>query len=333
MDLVTSPQRKPLSDEEFIAAWAAGGGSPVSVARITGIAERNVYERRNRLRAQGVDLPTQSLNPAYARRPWTYPREIALTLPPGSTILVGGDGHAWPGEIPPIWHAFVAVARQIKPTVLVLNGDMIDGTRVSDHPRMRFQNAPRVADEIKAFQSWVQMLPKAQYQCWNLGNHDIRVDKYLANKAPEMDEFAGRLQDFFPGWQFGWATAINDMLEIRHRFRGGIHAAYNNALNAGWSCISSHTHQLICTPVVDRRGTRWGVEVGMLNDPLADTFEYAEGMPSRQRSGFALLTVGADGALQPPELCEWVNGCPMFRAARVDWKPRSRVRAGSGSIA
>ncbi len=65
-----------------------------------------------------------------------------------------------------------------------------------------------------------------------MGNHDQRVDTYLANNAPELDDYAGTIADRFKDWKFCWAVNINNV-EIRHRFRSGIHAGWNNALHAG----------------------------------------------------------------------------------------------------
>jgi hypothetical protein len=50
----------------------------------------------------------------------------------------------------------------------------------------------------------------------------------------------------------------------------------------------------------------------MLGDPMHKAFEYAEGTASRAQPGFVLITF-RDGIMMPPELCELVDGRPVFR--------------------
>lgn len=318
-----------VSAEDFISAWHENGCSPVAVAAALQCTERNVYMRRAHLQAQGVELPTISANPAYLRTKWTYPREICPRIEGGS-VLIGSDLHVWPGEAPPIWHAFVAVAREIEPTAIILNGDIIDGTRISRHPRLRNQGAPRVKHEIEAAQKWLGMLPACSGRFWTLGNHDQRVDGYLANQAPEMDDFAGDLKDRFSDWTFSYSVVINDSVEVRHNFRAGIHAGYNNAMHSGRTMVTGHTHQLECKAIVDRNGTRYGIECGMLNDPHAPVFEYTQGSPTRWRAGFIVLTFDKRGGLLPPEIAEWRDGACWFRGKAIS-KPRYRVKALSAA--
>lgn len=332
-DLPPRPAHRPpagegVSDDEFIAAWARCGGSPIRVSRDLGITERNIHRRRAGLRARGIDLPTEALNPGYVRPAWTYPREVALEVR-GGCVLIGGDAHVWPGPPSPMWLAFCEIARRMKPAVTVLNGDMIDGTRVSRHPRLRGQDTPTVAQECEALRGWLGLLPVSPVQVWTVGNHDTRADAYLANMAPELDDWAGRLPDRFPAWKFTYSVTVNDTVEIRHiPPAGGIHAAYNSALKSGISTVTSHTHACDVRPVTDRRGTRYGVQAGTLNDPGSAVFEYGQGALSQQRPGFVVLTFSDEGRMMPPELCEWIGGGAVFRGAFVEARPRVRVKAG-----
>ncbi len=246
---------------------------------------------------------------------WTLPQLIERPIVDGCAI-VGGDLHAWPGEAPIMWQAFCAVAKKIKPQLIVLNGDLLDGARVSRHGALLGTAAPKVDAEIDALTDWLAMLPKGGQRVWTIGNHDQRVNTYLQANAPELDTYVGRLEDRFPQWDFCYGVAVGNV-EIRHRFRGGIHAAWNNALHAGISMVTGHTHQLQMTAVRNRNGTHWGIEGGMLGDPKSRAFEYTEGAPSRAQEGFVVLTFDEEGALLPPELCEMVRGRPIFRGRPV----------------
>lgn len=308
------PAGDGVSDDDFVAAWFAAGCSATKTSEALGIQVRGLYKRRARMQAKGIDLPGISLNPGYSRAKWHTPRNIDVHVAPG-VVLIGSDAHVWPGDPSPTWRAFCEVAHMLKPAVIVLNGDMIDGASISRHARSP-GGAPTLSDEITALREWLAMLPSGSEQYWTLGNHDARVDNYLAANAPELQDYTGSLTDRFSDWAFAWQITINDIVAIRHRFRSGIHAGWNNALHAGISTVTGHTHQLDCKPVVDLRGTRYGIECGTLTDPSGPQFQYHEGAPSRARPGFVVLTFGEDGVLRPPEIAEWMGGVIWFRGAQ-----------------
>ena len=289
-------------------------GSVRAAAQILGLPASTFQCRRDATIAEGFEPGDD----------WTYPASLPLKVREGC-VLVGGDGHFWPGEPPVIWQAFVAVAKALKPAAIILNGDMIDGTRISRHGRLRNQRAPRVRDEIQAAREFIDMLPSKPARFWTLGNHDIRVDHYLANQAPEMDDLGATLPELFSDCSFGYAVEINKAVEVRHRMRGGMHAAWNNSLHSGRTIVTNHTHQLEAKAVVMRTGRRWGVETGMLNDPMAPQFEYTEGVQSRAHGGFAVLTFDDRGRLLPPELAEMQDNRAIFRG-RVWAEGRQRRR-------
>jgi hypothetical protein len=246
---------------------------------------------------------------------WTIPK---LYVPEGEikTVIIGGDAHFWPGEAPIMWKAFCAVAKKIKPDCIVLNGDILDGARVSRHSKFFGSNAPSISDEIETAHKFLKMLPRAAHKIWTMGNHEMRFDNYVATHAHEYEEFAGSIKNKFPDWTFCWATNINNV-EIRHRFRGGIHTGWNNALHSGINMVTNHTHQLQITAVRNRNGSHYGVEAGMLGDPYSPAFEYTEGAPSRTCAGFVVLNFDEEGNLMPPELAEMIRGRPTFRGSYV----------------
>lgn len=246
---------------------------------------------------------------------WSVP-QVYIPVRNVRTVIIGGDAHFWPGEPPIMWKAFCKIAKKIKPDAIVLNGDILDGVRVSRHGRFFGTKAPTVSEELEMAHKCLKMLPNAPEQIWTMGNHDIRFDNYLANNASELEEYTGSIKDRFPKWNFAWSTVINNV-EIRHRFRGGIHTAWNNALHAGVSIVTNHTHQLQITAVRNRNGSHYGIETGMLGDPLSPAFEYTEGAPSRVCPGFVVLSFDEEGNLMPPELAEMIRGRPTFRGEYV----------------
>lgn len=247
---------------------------------------------------------------------WLYPRIITKEVP-NTCWIIGSDLHIWDGDPPLIYKAFVKVSKAIKPDGIILNGDIIDGARISRHPSTRGSKAPKIEKEIETAKKWLKMLPKTKHRLWTMGNHDIRIENYIAANANELDGYIMSLQEHFPDWEIAWAFELNGSVEVRHRFRGGIHAGWNNALHGGLSMITGHTHQLQITAMRDRNGSRWGIETGTLADPAGPQFQYAEGSPSRSQMGFAIISFDEEGNMMPPELCEMVRGRPVFRGEYV----------------
>ena len=246
---------------------------------------------------------------------WTYIRLVSI-VEPSTRWIVGSDLHVWSGDPTIIFKAFCKVARDLKVDGIVMNGDIIDGARVSRHPQIKGSAAPKIHQEIETAKEWFKLLPIAKHQLWSVGNHDIRIDSYIVNNANELEGMVPTLQDHFKDWKFSYAFDVNGT-EIRHRFRGGIHAGWNNALHSGVSMVTGHTHQLQVTAMRDRKGTRWGIETGTLADPFGPQFEYSEGTPSRSQMGFVVLTFDEQGTMLPPEICEMIGGRPVFRGAYV----------------
>ena len=80
---------------------------------------------------------------------WTYPQCHEIELD-NCQILIGSDAHIWPHNETIMMKAFAIASKQFKPQVIVLNGDILDGARVSRHGSLLGQNAPKLTKEIEA---------------------------------------------------------------------------------------------------------------------------------------------------------------------------------------
>lgn len=314
-----------LTDAEFIAAWERLGNAR-AVAEFTGQELRVVYKRRARMVKRGHNIPTTNPAPGYEGRSeysqdgWTFPREAPLTIIGGS-VVVFSDAHYWPGEPTLAHRALLEVIKAVKPRAVIANGDIFDGASVTRHDPFGWGKRPTVREEIDAcierMAEIEQAVPKGCELVWNVGNHDVRFERALVGKIPE---FAGlgmmRLEDHFDRWDLRWTTPVNwdgaHPVMVKHRYAGGVHAGYNNAMKGGVTMVTGHTHLLEVKPWGDYRGRRWGVQTGTLSDHHGPQFEYTEGNPSAACSGFAVLTF-CDGILTPPELCEVMDGRAWFR--------------------
>jgi len=304
----------PLSIEimiDTLRLWEEHNRNGWAAARAINVSSTTFQHRLAKAKAKFPNGISDVISP----KQWVYERLVRKEIP-SSRWIIGSDFHIWEGEPPLIYKAFTKIAKSLKVDGIILNGDVIDGARISRHPSIRGSKAPKIEKEIETAKKWLKMLPKTKHRLWTMGNHDIRIDNYIAANAGELDGYILSLGEHFPDWEIAWAFEINNT-EIRHRFRSGIHAGWNNTLHSGTSMVTGHTHQLQITAMRDRRGSRWGVETGMMTDPFGPQFEYSEGSPSRSQQGFVVITFDDEGVMLPPELCEMIGGRPVFRGEYV----------------
>jgi len=259
------------------------------------------------------------------------------------TFLLGSDVHfGSPGLDQRAWGRFLAEAEKLD-TFVLLNGDLFDGAGLSRHPPLGWERKPDVKSELEACQEVLAniegLLLPGTPKFYTVGNHCRRFDYKLALTASDYKGISGfRLHDHFPNWKMSWSLHVNANIlgghtVIKHKHRQGVGAARNNAVVAGVTMVTGHTHALTVTPIEDYRGRRWGVECGFLSHKRHAAFEYAEDAPSYSRPGFAVLT-WRGGVLLPPELVEVDDaGVAWFRGDAVAVnKPRVRVRANYGKV-
>ena len=220
-----------IPDEEFMELFESLGGAEMS--RQTGMTERRIYDRRRSLEKQyGVTLtPPGRGQSIEVERTARLHHEIDT-----GTVLVFSDAHYWPQLIPTIHLAICEVAEEIKPDLIIANGDIFDGSRQSRHAKINWEETPSTIEEVYACQARLAEIeraaPKAR-KIWTLGNHDARFESYVANNAPEMAQVDGvHLKDHFPEWETAWSCWINDEVVVKHRWHGGVHAAHNNTVKS-----------------------------------------------------------------------------------------------------
>ena len=297
------PMPRRMTDIEFAQIYQTEG--PKALVDRLGIARRNVQARRVRVEANlGVRLIAPG-DPAVEPIELESP-DIHINMKDG-VVLVGGDGHYWPGVESTAHRAFVKFAQDMNPKVVVFNGDALDGANISRHPPIGWENLPTVEDELLCVQERLGEIhaaaPRARH-LWPLGNHDARFNTRLAMVASEFRNVQGtRLVHHFPEWEPCWVAFLGGErgAVVKHRFKGGIHATHSNALWSGRTMVTNHLHSLKVTPFTDYNGTRWGVDAGCLAMPTGPQFTYQERNPANHRSGFAVLT-WKKGELLMPEL-------------------------------
>ncbi|MFN9742488.1 MAG: metallophosphoesterase [Acidobacteriota bacterium] len=316
-----------FTEDEFIELWQRYK-SATAVARVMGVDIRGVHERRRRIESKrGVLLEAES-----GVRP-TIVKEGAqheLTVAAGN-VVVFSDVHRWPGDRPSLAETGLLHVLDTLPNLkaVVCNGDLFDGARVSRHGPTEWMDLPNVADELEACQAFMtqieERVPDDVPLLWNAGNHDSRFSVKISTHLPELAGVHGTdLKDHFSDrWSMAWSTMVNarsvgGACLIKHRFRGGIHATWNNTLHAGVSTVTGHLHQCKVTPITDINGRRWGVDTGTLSRFKGEAkFGYTENNPVNWAEGFAVLTWDHEGRMAPPSLAEVTGDVCWFRGEAI----------------
>jgi hypothetical protein len=307
-------------DKTFVRLFKTVG--PAELGRRTDTALRDVLARRNRLE---MNLQ-QSINAPEATRKRQilndHPHRAEVAVQNG-IVLVASDAHYWPGEASTAHRAFVRFCKELKPKAVILNGDVLDLASISRHPPIGWEDQPTVEDEIEAAKDRLAEIESATFRTqkiWTLGTHDGRFETRLATVAPEFARIHGmHLKDHFPLWQPCWSAWINSDVVVKHRFKGGAHAPYNNTIFAGKSIVTGHLHSAKVTPFNDYNGTRYGVDTGCLADPDAKAFlDYTEDNPKNWRAGFGVLTFHKGTLLLPELVLVFDKKRVQFRGALYD---------------
>jgi predicted phosphodiesterase len=308
------------TDEEFIEAFKELG-SPQAVAERIGVGVRNVYARRTSLEKKyGIDL--LSFNSKNVSMTNVVHEQKAYVELSDGIIVVFSDAHYWPGPATVAHKALLEVLKNLPVDVVVANGDVFDGARVSRHDALYRQETPSPKEEVEACQlrmGEIEDAAKNAKKIWTYGNHDTRLWRYIRTNAPEVSGMPNTdLYDFFPGWHTCYAIDVNGNTLIKHRWHNGIHATFNNALKAlGAHVVTGHLHRLQVTAVAGYGHQRfYGIDTGTLADVDGPQFAYLEHNPVMWASGFAVLTY-RNGILLPPELVEVVNGEAFFRSCKI----------------
>lgn len=312
-----------ITEDEFISAFRQYG-SPQKVSQALGLTIRNVYSRRAKLAKRDIYLATTTANRPSAE--WTprmeFERQRRFDVDTG-VVIVFSDPHWLPDHRPAAMQALLTLCKELKPKLVVCGGDAVDGDTISrwDVTRghhKRFSVVEELTTVREHFDMLDRVLPKATPRAWTLGNHDVRLSRFVATKAPELQDMPGmRLEDWAPRWPLSWTVAINadtpGMTIVRHRNQAGM--LHLQAARSGVHYVHGHLHKLNAHVVPTFNGKKFSVDAGSLSDPSSEGFDYAEGGIEHVQ-GFAVLTYHA-GKLLMPEFCYEEGGSMWFRGGRV----------------
>jgi len=308
-----------ITDQEFLRLWDEHK-SPLKVAKATGLSERRVHTRRRAIENK-LNISLKSGKAVHIQK---ARHEAGLT---DGIAIIFSDAHFWPGLRTTAFKGLLWAINELKPHIVVANGDIFDGSSISRHARINWSAVPNVKQELQACQEALKEIEdaceKARHHTqliWPLGNHDSRFESRLSEAAPQFEGVGGTaLKDHFPKWHPCWSCWLSDSVVVKHRYKNGVHATHTNTLNSGVTTITGHLHSLKVTPFGDYNGTRWGVDTGTLAEIDGPQFiDYLEDGPVNWRSGFAVITMKDGKPLWPELVSKYAEGIINFRGQLID---------------
>lgn len=258
--------------EELIRARVTCGQSQKSVARELGVTEWRV---RCVMRSEVTRLVIKR-DQVQVRLHTVQAKSVS-----SSRCLILSDIH-----IPYHDQAALAIAlefaRDWKPTVIVLNGDILDAQEISSHPKDK-HNPITFQDEINEARQFLRVLrhdhKKARIY-YTMGNHENRLERYLTQHAPELSSVTSLALDELLDLQALGIEFIDQRCKLIvppfEIFHGSIirkdagNSVRGHMTRRGGSVAMGHTHRMGIVARTDRNGVHWGVENGHLSDPDPD---------------------------------------------------------------
>lgn len=233
------------------------------------------------------------------------------------------DLHA-PYEDKEAFACFLRVLTGWRPNKLICLGDFADCYRVSSFdldPRRTIKSFEEECKGVREARARVDAAAKAggcRKKVMMQGNHEIRIDRYLTKRAPELTFATSDWVSLFGLDQTGWEchaykTSIQlGNLRITHDIeRAGVYAARQSQLDMGCSVAFGHTHRL----QVHYQGTvdgprHVGITCGWLGDPEFIDYRHRDKVRRDSIHGFATVNVLDDGTF-------WAQAIPIINGRAV----------------
>lgn len=229
------------------------------------------------------------------------------------TAVIAGDFHI-PYETENL-SLFKKFLKDLKPDELIINGDFIDAHHLSVHPKVPgllydFPAEAEIAAEILN-----QLCRLAKKTVFLQGNHDARIEKYIALNAPQFFSLAPDTQailrlaalgiEYIPEHVYQAYKPFDSDVIIRHTPpAGGKNCASAALREAHRNIIFGHTHRIQEYVTRDAEGrTLFSVSGGCMCNTEAKTMQYVKGH-KEWGVGFVILRV--------------VRGKPSYEVVRIE---------------
>jgi predicted MPP superfamily phosphohydrolase len=212
--------------------------------------------------------------------------------------LILGDLHM-PYHCVKTVEAAIECAKQLRPDLIVQVGDLNDQYCFSRYPRSTDHDTPKqelLKAKKEAAEMWKRLQkasPKAV--CYQLlGNHDIRLNKRIMEKLPELYD----LLDFGSMFQFKDVNTLASDRDILNVTLNGENISFHHGFLSKLgdhvkffqnSCIVGHSHRpgIVYEPIHGR--LLYEFNVGYMGNPAAHVFKYGATVKQKWGRGFGVM--------------------------------------------
>lgn len=300
--LAESPERVPEYPDRV---------SPAPVAGVTDTPRIDALNGARPVRASET-FPVQDRNPAQGKTFLPAPPPVSSAPEKQRIPLASGGVTKWiaipdvhvPYHDPKIIGIILRAADAIGATRCVQLGDLTDCYSVSRFPKSRDRRLD-IAWELDSTAELVNVLDKAfpDERVITLGNHDVRMERYVAEKAPEIAALFPTYVERIGFKERGWrvtnymdGTRIGD-LNVTHEVGfSGAHAAQQTLGVYSSSVIFGHTHRIGFAVAGDLDGKRRvGAMLGWCGDVEKIDYHYRARVARESSHGFGIVYVEDDG--------------------------------------
>jgi hypothetical protein len=207
------------------------------------------------------------------------------------------------------WRLFLKAARECGPwDECVINGDFADCLAVSFHPKTpgrKYVIADEIAAVNKALDELQDAVGKKCYIVYLGGNHENRMDRYIAEKAKELHGLEGttipgllRLRERGIHWIPYKAAAykVGKLAFIHDLGRCGVNTARQSLQDYGSNVVVGHSHRAgIVYQGTVRGESHVGVNSGWLGDAAAADYMHVDKARRDWQKGFVVAYVENNG--------------------------------------
>jgi len=208
------------------------------------------------------------------------------------------------------WALMLQAARVVRPERIVVLGDLLDFYCVSSHTKDPSRRIS-LEQEIEGGNEALDQLDAlgARERILLAGNHETRLDRLLASRAPEIAGIVPRVAELLRLRERGWrhveyrkSVRVGSLLLTHDMDQAGLHANLHARRKAEGDAVIGHTHRMAVTYLGDRDGVpSVGAMLGWLGDASAVDYRSDASVRYEWVHGFGVATDLPDGktVIQP----------------------------------
>jgi Icc-related predicted phosphoesterase len=203
-------------------------------------------------------------------------------------ILVFGDTH-FPFVNKDFFIDLKHVIKDIKPNIIVINGDLVDIHTISHHTPEA--DSKSTLDEYKVSKDMVAKLSNIIHNLpvrYTLGNHDLRIEK-VCNDVSVPRVFLKNFRELYDIPKI-WDIAYNHIVDDVMFVHGQSNIRHKATLRYGMSTIQSHFHSMLEISYIKSKTQQlYSAYTGGCCDDSSVGLRYAKN--SLDRSIYGMVTI------------------------------------------